>query len=254
MLRPRPPRRLRTLSINRLIPNILTVLALCSGLTALRFGLDGRYPAAVLALLFAGVLDGLDGRIARLIGATSKLGAQLDSLSDFVCFGVVPALLLYLWTMHSAGRFGWAAVLVFVVAAALRLARFNSALEDPDRPAWASSFFVGVPTPAGASLALLPMIASFEEIGRGVFDRPWFVAPWLALVGALMVSRLPTYAFKRLRVRPRLVMPVLLTFGALAAGLATEPWLTLLLCGLAYLGTLPWSVRAVRRLEARDSS
>jgi CDP-diacylglycerol--serine O-phosphatidyltransferase len=242
----RARRRLRVQSFNRLIPNILTVGALCAGLTAIRFALDERFQLAVLAIVLAAVLDGLDGRVARLIGATSRFGAELDSLSDFVCFGVAPALMLYLWSFVGGGRFGWAMVLLFAVCAALRLARFNTTADDPDRPAWAGNYFTGVPAPAGAGLALLPMIAHFEW-DAALFRDPNLVATWLAVVAGLMVSRIPTFAVKRLRVPNRLVLPVLALVGSVVAGLAAEPWMTLVLVGLAYAGSIPWSIAAVRR-------
>ena len=236
MLRRR--QRLRRQSINRLIPNILTLLALCAGLTAMRFALEQHFQLAVTAIVVAAVLDGLDGRIARLIGATSKFGAELDSLSDFVCFGVAPAVMLYLWVMHGGGRFGWAVVLLYAVCTALRLARFNTALDDTARPAWSFNYFTGVPAPAGAGLAILPMIASFE-IGREWFEHPWLIGLWTIVVSGLMVSRLPTFAFKRLRVPHWMVLPILLAVGVIAAGLAAEPWLTLLVMGCVYVVSIP---------------
>jgi CDP-diacylglycerol--serine O-phosphatidyltransferase len=247
MLRRRPP--LRRQSINRLIPNILTLLALCAGLTAMRFALEQRFQLAVIALVVAAVLDGLDGRIARLIGATSRFGAELDSLSDFVCFGVAPALVLYLWVMSHGGKFGWAIVLLFAVCAALRLARFNTALDDDTRPAWMHNYFVGVPVPAGAGLAILPLIVSFE-VGRDWFERPWLIGAWIILVSFLMVSRIPTYAFKRLRVPHWMVLPILLVVGTIAAGLAAEPWITLMCIGGIYVVSIPlcyYVTRGVRR-------
>jgi CDP-diacylglycerol--serine O-phosphatidyltransferase len=250
MLRRKP--RLRRQSINRLIPNILTLLALCAGLTAMRFALEQRYQLAVIALVVAGVLDGLDGRIARLIGATSKFGAELDSLSDFVCFGVAPALMLYLWVMNHGGRFGWAIVLLYAVATALRLARFNTALDDDAKPAWTFNYFTGVPAPAGAGLAILPMIMSFE-LGREYFEHPWLIGAWIILVSVLMVSKIPTFAFKRLRVPHWMVLPILLVVGTIAAGLAAEPWLTLMIVGAIYIGSLPvafYITRAARRAPA----
>jgi CDP-diacylglycerol--serine O-phosphatidyltransferase len=248
-LRRRQP--LRRQSINRLIPNILTLLALCAGLTAMRFALEQRFQLAVIAIVVAAVLDGLDGRIARLIGATSRFGAELDSLSDFVCFGVAPALVLYLWVMNHGGRFGWAVVLLFSVCAALRLARFNTALDDASRPAWTFNYFTGVPAPAGAGLAILPLVASFET-GPGWFDHPWLIGAWTILVAALMVSRIPTFAFKRLRVAHWMVLPILLVVGIIAAGLAAEPWFTLLGIGLLYLGSIPlaWRLTAPARHAA----
>ena len=236
MLRRRP--RLRRQSINRLIPNILTLLALCAGLTAMRFALEQRFQLAVIALVIAAVLDGLDGRIARLIGATSRFGAELDSLCDFVCFGVAPALMLYLWVMNHGGRFGWAIVLLYAVCAALRLARFNTALDDDNRPAWTFNYFTGVPVPAGAGLAILPMIVSFE-IGREWLDYPWLIGAWTVLVAVLMVSKIPTFAFKRLRVPHWMVLPILLLVGTIAAALAAEPWITLMVVGAVYIGSLP---------------
>jgi CDP-diacylglycerol--serine O-phosphatidyltransferase len=242
MLRRRPP-RLRRHSINRLIPNILTLLALCAGLTGVRFALEEHFRLAVLAILVAAVLDGLDGRIARLIGATSKFGAELDSLSDFVCFGVAPAIVLYLWVMNHSGRFGWAVVLIFAVCTALRLARFNTALDDETRPAWTYHYFTGVPAPAGAGLAILPLIASFE-LESSWFQSPWLVGAWTIVVAGLMVSRIPTYSFKRLRVPHWMVLPILLVVGVVAAGLAAEPWLTLLIIGCAYGASIPMAYRA----------
>ena len=253
MLRRRP---LRRQSVNRLIPNILTLLALCAGLTAMRFALEDRFQLAVAAIVVAAVLDGLDGRIARLIGATSKFGAELDSLSDFVCFGVAPALVLYLWVMNHGGRFGWAIVLLFAVCTALRLARFNTALEDDTKPAWTYNYFTGVPAPAGAGLAILPLIASFE-IGREWFDHPWLIGAWTIIVSGLMVSRIPTYAFKRLRVPHWMVLPILLVVGVIAAGLAAEPWLTLLIIGCIYIASLPlayYQTRGVRHAASSEAS
>lgn len=249
---PRRPRRLRRglrgQSINRLIPNMVTLAALCSGLSAVRFALDQDFHGAVVAVLVAGILDGLDGRIARLIGATSKFGAELDSLSDFVCFGVVPAILLYLWVMEQAGRIGWAVSLIFAVCMALRLARFNTALDDVARPPWTYNFFTGVPAPAAAGLALLPVVASFE-VPAALIAHPAFIGPWILLIAGLMVSRIPTFALKRLRIPNQFVLPVLLAVVVVAAGLATEPWFTILGIGLVYLASIPLAMRAAGRLR-----
>lgn len=242
------PRRRAGLSLNRLIPNMLTLLSLCAGLSAVRLALEGDFRLGVAAILASAVLDGLDGRIARLIGATSRFGAELDSLVDFVCFGVVPGLLLYLWRMREAGRIGWAVVLIFAVCAALRLARFNTALEGEARPPWTDNYFVGVPAPAGAGLALLPLIASFE-LPPNIVEAPWAIGLWVVVIAGLMVSRLPTFAVKRLRVPNIVVLPLLLGVAVLASGLLTEPWLTLLGCGVAYLVSIPIAGRAVARLR-----
>lgn len=243
---PRHRPRLRGQSLARLIPNMVTVMALCAGLTGIRFAFEGKFQLAVIAIILAAVLDALDGRIARLIGATSRFGAELDSLSDFISFGVTPAIVLYLWCFIDTGRIGWAAVLLFAVCMALRLARFNSALDDPDRPAWASNYFTGVPAPAGAGLVLMPLVASFD-LDFFWLHKPIWVGGWMLFVAALTVSRLPTFAFKKLKVRHWMVAPVLAIAGALFAGLASEPWLTLVGLGVIYLASIPLSIRAVRR-------
>jgi CDP-diacylglycerol--serine O-phosphatidyltransferase len=233
--------QLRAPMINRLIPNALTVAALCAGLTALRFGMMERWDLAVFAIVVAGIFDGLDGRIARLIGGTSKFGAELDSLSDFVCFGAVPAVLVYMATLHQFGGIGWAISLAYAVCCALRLARFNTAIGDPNPPPWASSYFVGVPAPAAAGLALLPMMATIE-LGPGFFDRPTVSAVVLLGVAALMISRIPTFSFKKMHVTPAMALPLFMLVVLIAAGLASEPFLTFLITGVIYLACIPVSV------------
>lgn len=239
--------RLRDQSFNRLIPNILTLLALCAGLTSIRFGLLARWEAAVIAIVIAAVLDGLDGRIARLLDSTSRFGAELDSLADFVSFGVAPAMLLYFWNLQQAGSLGWAAVLLFCICCGLRLARFNTKLDNADLPAWTSRYFMGVPAPAAAGLVLLPMIASFE-FGRDSFGQTWIVGVVTVAVALLMISRLPTYSFKRIKVAHHLVLPTLIGVGAFAAFLVSSTWNTLIAIGLLYLGSLPASYLSYRRL------
>ncbi|MDA8232607.1 MAG: CDP-diacylglycerol--serine O-phosphatidyltransferase [Magnetospirillum sp.] len=243
----RPP-RIAGLSINQLIPNILTLLALCAGLTSIRFGLHAKWEQAVVAIMLAAVLDGLDGRVARMLQGTSKFGAELDSLSDFVSFGVAPAMLLYFWTMQSAGGLGWALVLLFAVCCALRLARFNTMLGQPDLPPYAYNFFTGVPAPAAAGLVLLPMIISFET-GPGFISRPVVVAVFLLGISFLMISKVPTFSAKRVRIPHRWVLPMLLLVGLLAAFMVSEPWLTMASLGGLYLAMIPVSVRAFRRLR-----
>lgn len=246
-MKPSAMSRLRDQSINRLIPNILTLLALCAGLTAIRFAIYERWEAAVIAIVAAGILDGLDGRIARLLDSTSRFGAELDSLADFVSFGVAPAMLLYFWCLADAGALGWAAVLLFCICTALRLARFNTRLDDPDLPSWAGRFFTGVPAPAAAGLALLPMMASFE-FGGGFFDQPLFVGLVCAAVAALMISNLPTFSLKRIKIAQRFVLPVLIGVGIATAFLVSETWGTLIAVGLAYLVCLPIAYVVRRRL------
>jgi len=248
MFKHRRPPRLPGLSINKLIPNILTMLALCAGLTAIRFGLHGKWEAGVMSILLAAVLDGLDGRVARMLHGTSKFGAELDSLSDFVSFGVAPAMLLYFWTMQSAGSLGWALVLLFSVCCALRLARFNTMIGEPDLPAYAYNFFTGVPAPAAAGLVLLPMIASFQSEWT-LFSSPAVNALFLVGVSFLMVSKIPTFSGKRFRIPHAYVLPVLLCVGILTAFLVTAPWATITVVGSLYLISIPVSVQAFHRLR-----
>lgn len=244
--------RLRGFSINRLIPNVLTLAALCSGLTAIRFGLQGQMKLAVIAIFVAAVLDALDGRVARRLGVTSRFGAELDSLSDFLCFGVAPALVLYMSSLSDAGSLGWIVTLMFPMCSALRLARFNTALvADTPPPAWTGSYFTGVPAPAGALLALIPLMVSFE------IEAAWprhalVVGTVLVLVGGLMVSRLPTFSFKKGRVPRHLVLPALLG-AALAMGvIASSPWIGLSLLGLAYVSLIPYSWMTYQRQARQD--
>lgn len=244
--------RPRGLPVNSLIPNVLTVLALCAGMTSIRFALQERYELAVIAIVVAAILDGLDGRVARLLKGATKFGAEMDSLSDFVCFGVAPALLAFLWSTHELGGFGWMASLAFGTCCALRLARFNTALDDPDRPAWAGKFFTGVAAPAGAGFAMLPLAVSFQ-VGD-VVRVPELMSIWLLVVALLMVSRIPTYSFKGLRVRREQVLPLLVVVGIVAAMLVSYPWFVLSTIGFAYLASIPFSVMRYRRYERSVSA
>ena len=252
----RPPgtprkKRFRDLSINRMIPNILTLLALAAGLTAIRFGLDGRWEHAVLAIIVAAVLDALDGRIARLLKGASKFGAELDSLSDFVCFGVSPVLVLYLWTMKDAGRLGWVLVMLFTICCGLRLARFNVMMEDHDAPAWQARFFTGIPAPAGGGLVLLPMVLSFQG-GEGFFRQPWVVGIFMLVIAGMLVSTIPTYTFKKLKISQHWILPTMLITAAIAIFLINAPWLTLSVVGLAYICSIPLSYRAQQALQKTE--
>ncbi|MCH7710302.1 MAG: CDP-diacylglycerol--serine O-phosphatidyltransferase [Proteobacteria bacterium] len=247
MIRPRRP-RIKAVAFNRLLPNIVTVLALCAGLTAIRFGFQARWELAVVAIALASIFDALDGRLARLVGGSTKFGAELDSLSDFLSFGVAPAVLLYFWTLQHARGFGWALALLFAVCAALRLARFNTKLGVSDMPAWAYNYFTGVPAPAAAGLVLLPMILSFQ-FGGAFLVSPLLNAAVIVTVALLMISRIPTYAFKQFGVPHKLVLPVLLLVGLLAAFVVTSPWATVSVIIIAYIISLPFSVRAFRALQ-----
>ncbi|WP_374377141.1 CDP-diacylglycerol--serine O-phosphatidyltransferase [Dongia sp.] len=241
-------RRLRDHSINRLIPNMLTIFALCSGLTGIRFALAERWELAVLAILIAAIFDALDGRIARLLDSSSKFGAELDSLSDFVSFGVAPAMIMFLWSTQEVKGLGWALTLAFSACMALRLARFNTKLDNADLPAWTSRFFTGVPAPAGAGLVLMPLIA-WLEFNADFLRAPTFVGIFLVIVAGLLVSRLPTFSFKRVRVTQAWVLPTMIGVVAYASLIVSVPWATLFFTLLLYLCTLPFAFRTHRRLQ-----
>ena len=240
-------RRLSDFSINRMVPNVLTVLAVCAGMTAIRFAVSGKFEAACYAIIVAGIFDGLDGRIARLLRSTSRFGAELDSLSDFVSFGVAPAVVLYLWTMSALQSIGWAIVLIFAVCCALRLARFNTQLAA-EPPPWAAGFFTGAPAPAGAGLLLLPMFISFEW-GDWIARSPYLNGVWITGVALLMISTVPTVSLKRIRIPPDFVVPTLLGIGVLAGLFTTAPWPTLTFIGVVYVASIPLTVRASLRLR-----
>jgi CDP-diacylglycerol---serine O-phosphatidyltransferase len=240
----RPPRmrvrRVTSFSINRMIPNVLTLLALCAGMSAIRYAVIGKFEAAVIAIIIAGILDGLDGRMARLLKANSSFGAQLDSLSDFLSFGAAPAIVLYFWTLAQLGALGWVIALFFAACCALRLARFNTQL-DVELPPYAYNFFTGVPAPAGAGLVIITMFIAFEW-GDAVARSPWLNAVIVAATAALMVSRVPTVSLKRVRIHHDYVVPALLVVGVLAAFLTTAPWPVMAALGLVYLGSMPFSI------------
>ncbi|MFC4270507.1 CDP-diacylglycerol O-phosphatidyltransferase [Sneathiella chungangensis] len=245
-------RRLRFMPLNSLIPNMLTMLALCAGLTSVRFALDEKWELAVIAILAAGVLDGLDGRMARLLNSASKFGAELDSLSDFVSFGVAPGLVIFLWSLESGlGGVGWIISLVFTVSCALRLARFNSML-DKKQPAWASRYFTGIAAPAGASISLLFMVISFYA-DSDFFRSAILNAAWMLFMAFLMASRIPTFSIKRIRIARRFIMPVLVLVGGLAAVLVSYPWQLLSLIAVIYMATIPFSIMSHRRLQEQEA-
>ena len=195
-------------------------------------------------------LDDFSGRIARLLDSTSKFGAELDSLSDFVAFGVAPSVVLYVWTMDQTGRIGWGCALLFSACMALRLARFNTKLDNADVPAWTMRFFTGVPAPAGAGLVLLPLIA-YNEYGSGIADSPWLVGPWMVIVAGLLVSRIPTFSFKRLAITQRWVLPAMVVVVVFVALLVSETWNTTLGIGVLYLASIPFSHRQYQRLAVQ---
>lgn len=239
-------------SVTRLIPNMLTLLNLCAGVTAIRFALAGRFEEAVAAILLAGVLDLLDGGMARLLRAGSKLGAELDSLADLVSFGVAPAVMVYAWTMHSAGGIGWVPSLLFCACSALRLARFNITRDDPADPPGAYSYFTGLPTPGAAGILLLPMLLWFQ-FPDGPFNGILLNGVFTVVAALLMVSRIPTFSLKGGHIPNRYVVPVLVLF-CLVVGFAVETlWATLSVVMLVYMATIPVSLITFRR-QLRKSS
>ena len=245
-------RRLKSLSFNRIFPNMLTMLAACAGLTAIRYGISGQWDRAIIALTVAGMLDGVDGRIARLLRGTSKFGAELDSLADAINFGVAPALIMYLWAMHLAGGIGWALCLLHAVSCVLRLARFNTMI-DLELPHWAHNYFTGVPSPFGAVIAVLPLIL-WLETGLDVFAHPGTVGAFLLASSVLMVSRVPVYSGKRMRLKPEWVVPLMVVMGAFAGFLVTEPWATLSVVGVVFIASIPVSAWTFHRLKVRTEA
>jgi CDP-diacylglycerol--serine O-phosphatidyltransferase len=246
-------RRFRRIPVRTLAPNLVTLLALCAGLTGIRMAFENRYGLALAAIVFAAILDGIDGRLARLLKGTSRFGAELDSLSDFVNFGVAPALILYFWGLHDLKSAGWIAAMVFAICAGLRLARFNVMTDDPERPAWTANFFVGVPAPAGAIIVLLPIYAAFLGVPRSQF-LTWVTLVYTLAVAWFMVSRLPVLSGKRIgtRVLPEMVGPVVIVVVLFVALLIAYPWILLTGGTLAYLASLPFGWLSYRAYERRS--
>ena len=233
-----------------LVPNAVTALALCFGLTGIRFAIGEEWEKALAAIIFAGVLDGMDGRIARLLRADSRFGAELDSLSDVIAFGVAPALLMFLWSLTDAPQFGWIAALALAVACALRLARYNARIDSHDQPQKSAGFNTGVPAPAGAGLAFLPVFL-WLVTGEELF-RAWYVTmPWVLFVALLMISSIPTYSWSSLRVRRSSRLFAIAGIGLLGAALVTSPWITLLAITALYLALLPFSIAAYSGVKRR---
>jgi CDP-diacylglycerol--serine O-phosphatidyltransferase len=247
-------RRFGPVPVRTLVPNLITLLALCAGLTAIRVAFEGQLELALAAIVFAALLDGIDGRIARFLKGTSKFGAELDSLADFVNFGVAPALILYFWGLHEIKSVGWIAAMVFAICAALRLARFNVMIDDPSKPAWAGNFFTGIPAPAGAITVLLPIYLSLlgAPVNLAVI---WLVFFYCLFIALLMVSRLPVFSGKQVgkRVPPEMVLPVFVLVVLFFALLISFPWVVLSTGTILYLACLPlgwWSYREHQRKDA----
>lgn len=242
----------RGLTLRALVPNAITSGALCCGLTGIRFAIGGDFKAAVLAVILAGVLDGIDGRVARLMKAQSRFGAELDSLSDAISFGVAPALILYLWSLQEIPRLGWFAALALAVCCALRLARFNARIDMSEQPHKSAGFLTGVPAPVGAGLAFLPLYLWIAS-GREEFREPIIVAVWAAAIAFMMISNMATMSWTSLRPRRSIRLELILLFGIVIAALLTEPWLTLVAICAAYVLCIPLGIvryARVRRLRA----
>lgn len=255
------PRRFgRVIPIRALIPNAVTVLALCFGLTGVRFGIAGEWDKAVLAIVVAGVLDGIDGRIARLLKGTSRFGAELDSLSDVIAFGVAPALVMYLWALQYLPSFGWIVALAHAVTCALRLARFNAGIGTVDPTAKRAGYLIGVPAPVGAGLALSPIFVwlwlgpwlaavSPTDPQLALYVRAGVSAAVMVVVATLMASSLPTFSWGSMRLRPEWRLVALLGVGLFAGALFTVPWMTLSLLSLVYAASIPLGLRAAARIK-----
>lgn len=245
--------RFGEIPLRLIVPNFVTVLAICAGLSGIRLAFEGRFEIAVIMVLLAAFLDGIDGRLARALKATSKFGVQMDSLADIVNFGVAPALVLYFYLLHFAKPLGWIAALVYVVACCLRLARFNVLADEEAREPWQNEYFVGVPAPAGAVLVMLPIYLAFIGLEQSV-PLAYAGAAFSVLVAFLLVSRLPVYSGKKLRVDRNSVLPILLASAAFVLVLATYTWQTLTVCALLYLAFLPFSARAYSRRADIESA
>ncbi|MCR6734754.1 MAG: CDP-diacylglycerol--serine O-phosphatidyltransferase [Afipia sp.] len=251
---PRTPdlrrRRFRQIPIRMLVPNVITLLAICAGLTAIRLSIEGRNELALAAIVFAAVLDGIDGRVARMIKGQSRFGAELDSLADFVNFGVAPALILYFWQLHDLNNVGWIAAMIFAISGGLRLARFNATMDDPNKPPFAANYFTGVPAPLGAICVLLPMYLV-------LIGAPQLPAPITALftlsIAFLMVSRLPVFSGKMIggKIAPDMVLPVVVLVVLFIAVLISYPWHLLTGGSLVYLFSLPIGWASYREHERR---
>ena len=255
---PAPPpfrRRFKAIPVRTLLPNLITLLALCAGLTAIRLAVEDKLDLALAAIVFAALLDGIDGRIARMLKGTSRFGAELDSLADFVNFGVAPALILYFWGLHELKSAGWIVALVFAICAGLRLARFNVMIDDPNKPLWAGNFFTGIPAPAGAITVLLPIYLGFLGVPVSLITI-WLTFFYTLAIAFLMVSRLPVFSGKRVgkRVPPEMVLPVFVMVVLFFAMLVSYPWQVLTVGTLAYLACLPLGLLSYREHQRKDAA
>lgn len=246
----------RGITLRAVAPNAITALALCFGLTAIRYAISasgmnpnpGDWERAIGAIVIAALLDGIDGRIARFLKGESRFGAELDSLSDVIAFGVSPALIIYLWSLQTVPRFGWICALALAVCCALRLARFNAAIDAEIQPHKSAGFMTGVPAPAGAGLAFVPLYL-WIATDNDVFRNPFLVAPWIVFVAGLMISNIATFSWASIRLRRNLRLEAILLVALVGAALFSEPWITLIAISALYLGLLPFSIRSYARIS-----
>ncbi|MGB3711858.1 MAG: phosphatidylcholine/phosphatidylserine synthase [Erythrobacter sp.] len=238
------------LSLRGMLPNAITAAALCSGLTGVRFAVEGEWAFAVLAVALAGVLDGMDGRIARLLNAQSRFGAELDSLADSLSFGMAPALILYMWSLQDLERFGWFAALAFAICCALRLARFNARIDVEEQPHKSAGFLTGVPAPVGAGLAFLPTFL-WIETGEPFFRDPIVLTIWVAAIAVLMISNMATLSWNAIRPRRNIRLGLILVVALIFAALLLEPWWSLTAISIGYLALMPYALIRYRRIKRR---
>jgi len=240
----------RGLTLRAMLPNAITAAALCAGLTGIRFAIEGEWPYAILAVILAAVLDGIDGRIARLLNAQSRFGAELDSLADSLSFGMAPAIILYLWSLQDLQRFGWFAALAFAICCALRLARFNARIDVDDQPHKSAGFLTGVPAPVGAGIAFAPVYL-WMATGWDEFRDPLALAIWISLIAVLLISNMATLSWGAIRPRRDVRLP-LIAFAALAfAALLLEPWWSLTVISAGYLILMPYALFKYGRIKRR---
>ena len=241
------------LSLRAMLPNMITAAALCAGLTGVRFAIEGVWSYAVLAVLLAGVLDGIDGRIARLLNAQSRFGAELDSLADSLSFGMAPALILYMWALKDLERFGWFAALAFAICCALRLARFNARIDVENQPHKMAGFLTGVPAPVGAGLAFLPFYL-WLETGEEIFRDPVILSIWIAVIAVLLISNMATLSWTAIRPRRDIRLPLLALAALAFAALMLEPWWTLATISAGYLALMPYALIRYGKIKRRRAS
>jgi CDP-diacylglycerol--serine O-phosphatidyltransferase len=251
----RTPVERRGIPLRAVVPNAVTALALCSGLTAIRFAIAGQWESAVFAIIAAAILDGMDGRIARMLNGSSRFGAELDSLSDVIAFGVSPALVLYLWSLQYWPRIGWVFALAYAVCMALRLARFNARIDVEDQPHKSAGFLTGVPAPAGAGLLLLPIYLWLASGKQWDWLNDWrLVAPWAALVGFVVISSLATFSWTSFRLRRRLRLEAIFVIAIVGGALFSAPWETLSVLALLYLASLPFSIVSYSKVKRQRAA